>query len=101
MVTFYVDRAAVVLRTEGAEAPLLMERRRAWTLPADFTRIAGWTLRLWQRERASPPEGEGLHYEQPDFRKRLTAIFEQRAEETDRRVPELLTCFVYSLGGLR
>lgn len=94
-------RVASKLADAGAEAHLLIERRPGWNLPADCTRVAAWEHYLWLREWVAMPHDQRPGPGSPDFRRRLTEIFEARSEQTDRRLSLLLNRFLYWLGGLR
>lgn len=94
-------RVASKLSEAGAEAPLLIERRPGWNLPADCTRIAAWEHYIWLREWTAMPREERPEPGRADFRRQLTGIFESRSEETDRRLALLLNRFMYWLGGIR
>lgn len=94
-------RVAAKLADAGAEAPLLIERRPGWNLPADCARIAAWQHYLWLREWAAAPQDRRPQPGRADFRRSLIEIFEQRGEQTDRRLSLLLNRFMYWLGGIR
>ncbi len=94
-------RVASKLADAGAEAPLLIDRRPGWNLPADCTRIAAWGHYVWLRDWAGMPEPDRPVPGRPDFRKQLVEIFERHGEQTDRRLSQLLNRFMYWLGGIR
>lgn len=92
---------ATKLFEAGAEAPLLIERRPGWNLPADFARIGAWAHYLWLPEFVGGPPDACTEPGSAAFRRRLTEIFERHRQETDRRLSLLLNRFVYWLGGMR
>lgn len=88
------------LAEAGIQPHLLIERRPAWNLPADFSRICSWHHYLWLPSWSQSPDNQRTCPAHPDFRRRLTELFESHIQETSFRIRSLLDRFSYWLGGL-
>lgn len=94
-------RLTARLHEAGLGAQILVGRRPAWNLPGDLTGILAWRHYLWLRETPDLLQTGVAPPEQAALRRRLTEIFENRSEETEKAIRQLLDQFTFWLGGLQ
>ncbi len=94
------SRVLEVLCKAGLDGTQLGAADHPWSLVTDLVRLAGWNHFVWLAGRRNAVGLERLDPDAPDFRRRATEFFEQRAPEVDRTLRGLLHQFSIWLGNL-